>query len=120
MDKNKVLTELLIEQLESLKSLFLSTNEKVENNRAYFTLVKEKTKAVYQLLDEWEEVLLAWAEKTEKTMYIERITSTKRTMEALILHSYYNDIRKKQYMNMYHSCYYTFSQFMKEFTNETK
>lgn len=112
-----ILTEKLINHLDILKHHF-EQNERPVTDKDYFLFVKEETEPIFKTVEKWEEMAL-YGVKTQKcSLHPQQITSTKENMEALILHSYYIDVRKRRYMEMNKSCHYIFNQLLKEFHHE--
>lgn len=107
------LTENLIIQLERLKARFEEGN-KPDTNRDYFMYVKKETEPIFQMLEEWETLAVDWINQKPRLVYVNQINATTKSMKALLLHSYYIDVRKRRYMEIYKSCRYIFNQLLKE------
>lgn len=105
----KLKTERLKEELILLKERFL-TNEKPENKRDYefFSYVKDKTTPIFLLIDEWEQSANELIQKREISIHPQQVASTKDNFELLLLHSYYIDVKKKRYMELYQAIQYVF------------
>src|SRR5690625_1001661 len=117
MDNLQILTEQLLNHLSVLKEKF-ENNEPPSSNRSFFLFVKEETTSVFQLLEKWEKITLETIQNQNSSLHPQQITSTKENMEALLLHSYYIDVRKRRYMEMNKSCRYIFNQLIKELEDE--
>src|SRR5690625_2591134 len=111
------ITEQLIEQVHGLKEKY-ENEKKPSQGREFFQFVKEKTLPTFQLLEQWEKLALEIIQNKTGTLHPQQINSTKENMEALILHSYYIDVRKRRYMEMNKSCLYIFNQLIKELEDE--
>jgi|SRR5690625_1064324 len=121
MDNLIICTEKLIIILDRLKQQFeknFAANEQPGKGREFFQMVKKETEPVFDLLERWEKESLQVISLGKSTLHPQQITSTKENMEALLLHSYYLDVRKRRYMEMYKSCFYIFSQMLKEMHDE--
>jgi|SRR5690625_2127450 len=103
----KKVTEQLIQLLDTLEETFREERE-VERDRNYFHYVKNETNDYFILLDEWEKAALALAEEGRTKVYPEQISTTIENMKTLIMHSYYQDVRKRRYMEIKKSCHYIF------------
>lgn len=108
------ITKELSNYLDTLKRMF-EQNEKPKADKDFFQFVKGETVPYFDLLEKWEQLALLAIQKQKSILQPQQITSTKENMEALILHSYYVDIRKRQYMEINKSCHYIFNQLIKEF-----
>lgn len=107
------ITKDLMNVLPSLEAIYRDEKE-VERSRSYFSHVKSETETLFNLIDTWEEEATILVENKELSIFKEQITATKENMQALIMHSYYKDVRKRQYMEIIQACDYIFSQCMKE------
>lgn len=103
------------DELSFLRNKYEST-ERHQNkrDREYFTYVKQESKPLFELIDQWHEQTLDLLATRQMIVHEEQVHSTKENFEMLILHSYYVDIRKRRYMEMNKSCLYVFDQLLKE------
>ena len=76
--------------------------------------MKQEVDPVLDLLDEWEQGSLKLIDNGATSLHPQQIDSTRENMRTLLLHSYYKDVRKRRFMEMYKSCYYIFKQLKKE------
>lgn len=107
------ITKQLMDNLSVLEAKYRDGKE-VERSRDYFTYVKSETEELFNLIDLWEEQATTLVNKHELSIFTEQITATKENMQALIMHSYYKDVRKRQYMEIIQACEYIFSQCLEE------
>ncbi|MFC3038898.1 DUF1798 family protein [Virgibacillus xinjiangensis] len=110
---------LLIEQLKQHLNRLKDRFEKVEppenkKDKEFFHMVKTETSPVYELLEEWEEKSLDLVKGRKVDVHPHQVTSTRENMELLLLHSYYIDVRRKRYMELYKSIHYVFDQLLRE------
>src|SRR5690625_7219527 len=105
MQRLTELTTKLVKQLESLKQRYEKNDEQPKNDRAFFEFVKNETEPIFTLIEEWEGLAQKFVEQQGSFLHWHQITSTRENMEALLLHSYYIDTRKRSYMESYKSCY---------------
>jgi len=120
MQRLTELTTKLVKQLESLKQRYEKNDEQPKNDRAFFEFVKNETEPIFTLIEEWEGLAQKFVEQQGSFLHSHQITSTRENMEALLLHSYYVDTRKRSYMELYKSCYYIYDQLLQELQNENK
>jgi len=108
-------TELLKQHLDNLKEKF-EKNDPPESikDRSFFQYVKEATSPVYELLANWETDALAIIKEEKINLHPQQVASTRENMELLLLHSYYIDVRRKRYMELYNSIHYIFDQLLRE------
>jgi len=110
-------TELLIQTLNKLKQNY-ETNHAPENikDRVFFQNVKEQTLPVYEQLEKWEDAALKAVKDRIINVHPQQIASTKENMELLLMHSFYIDVKRKRYMELYNSIRYIFDQIVRELT----
>src|SRR5699024_3576069 len=113
MDNFDDLTNQMLQAIEDGRNRFLN-NEKPHTDRAYFNRVKEEADPIFELLHQWVDVALDRVTNHTLNLHLHQINSTGENMEWLILHSYYQDTRKRKFMEIYKSCYYIFIQCKKE------
>ncbi|WP_197057406.1 DUF1798 family protein [Pontibacillus halophilus] len=105
------------EQVDTLYDRFFSQEGKPEvNDRTFFTYMKEETNPIFDLNNRWagavEEFLAAYP---GGPVYPPQIKNTKENMELVILHSYYIDVPKKRYMELYQSIHYVVNQVLDKY-----
>lgn len=108
-------TDYLKRQLDRLLERF-EGNEPPENgrDREFFKLVKEETSPIYSNLELWEEGALAIVKERKASVHPQQVTSTRENMELLLMHSYYIDVRRKRYMELYKSIHYVFDMLLND------
>ncbi|WP_244535174.1 DUF1798 family protein [Gracilibacillus kekensis] len=101
--------EELEKELSSLQEYYL-THEKPENKRdpEFFAFVKEQTEPIFIKVDKWYEEALVFVKNRDVQVHPQQIESTEENIKLLLLHSYYIDVRKKRYMELYQSVLYVF------------
>ncbi|MFC4404388.1 DUF1798 family protein [Gracilibacillus xinjiangensis] len=101
--------------LDQLKDRYL-TNERPENKRdpQFFQVVKERTNPIFEQIDEWYSSALLFIKKREVQVHPQQLQSTEENLKLLLLHSYYIDVRKKRYMELYQSVKYVFDLLKKD------
>ncbi|RFA37273.1 hypothetical protein CAI16_02005 [Virgibacillus dokdonensis] len=108
-------TNKLQQNLYQLKEKFEHTNPPEDRkDRALFLKVKEETTPIYQLLERWEKEALQLVQERKVNVHPHQIVSTRENMELLLLHSYYIDVKRKRYFELYKSIQYIFDQLMRE------
>lgn len=112
MEAFKDITEQLIEHLKSLEETYLEEGT-VERSGPFFRYVKKETEDVFKLLDAWEGTALRLSEEGRAAVFPQQIDATIDNMKALIMHSYYKDVRKRRYMEIQKACDYVFNQSIK-------
>lgn len=112
----------LQKQTEQLKEYLINLKHKFESNdppedrrdKTFFLKTKEETLPIYQLLETWEEAALKIIKERKINVHPQQVTSTKENMELLLMHSYYIDVKRKRYMELYNSILYIFDQLLRE------
>lgn len=114
----KQLTQSLIQYTAVLEQKFNDSMIKPENTSHFFNFVKTETEPIFEIVKQWE-TLLAEESINRKMIIPENIIlSTKDNMTALIMHSFYKDVRRRRYMEIKRSCLYTYQSVLKELDDE--
>ncbi len=113
MQDFKQLTEQLIHALELLESIYRN-EEEVKRDRTFFLHVKRETTDYFNWLENWKTAALDLAFERKITVHPGQIDATVDNMKALIMHSYYKDVRKRRYMDIKNSCSLVFLQSIEE------
>lgn len=111
----------LEKELLSLKEYYL-THERPENKRdpELFLFVKENTEPVFNMVDKWYEEALSFVKDRSVNVHPQQIESTEENIKLLLLHSYYVDVRRKRYMELYQSVIYVFDILKNDIKNYKK
>lgn len=111
----QMLTNQLKRDLHELKEKY-EQNSPPKNRRdhSFFAVVKQETTPIYHLLDQWETLALSFVKQRRVNVHPHQVTSTKENMELLLMHSYYIDVKKKRYMELYQSIGYVLDQLLDE------
>ncbi|WP_284140109.1 MULTISPECIES: DUF1798 family protein [unclassified Virgibacillus] len=97
----------LLKHIDQLKDNY-EHNDPPQNqkDKDFFHYVKEATLPVYNLIDDWESNALTFLKTKQSNVHPQQIMSTRDNLELLLMHSYYIDVRRKRYMELYQSiCY---------------
>ncbi|KAB8138507.1 DUF1798 family protein [Gracilibacillus oryzae] len=107
--------------LVKLKDHYL-TNERPENKRdpVFFQFVKEQTSPVFEQIDHWYKNALQFIQNREVKVHPQQLQSTEDNLKILLLHSYYIDVRKRRYMDLYQSIQYVLDSLKQDIKNQTK
>src|SRR5699024_2651346 len=97
-------TKKLIHALDLLEDKYRSETD-VDRSRSYFNNIKPEVETYLNFLEEWGELAHQLSEQGLLTIFPQQIDATIDNMRALIMHSYYKDVRKRRYMEMKQSCY---------------
>jgi hypothetical protein len=76
--------------------------------------VKKEVDPVLDIVDAWESEASRLIQAKEISLLPRQIDATRENMQAFMMHSFYKDTRKRQFVEIYKSCYYIFSQIIKE------
>lgn len=110
----KTITIKLDEYIKDLKIRYEQNEAPVDKkDKPFFLMMKEETAPIYQLLEEWEKLALQVIKHKKINIHPQQIISTKENIELIILHSYYIDVKRKRYMNLYKSCQYVMNQLLR-------
>lgn len=117
MEKLGALTKELLNELNELQQIYENGKEP-SKDKTFFQHVRNETKVLFDMLDEWEKLAEDFVLQRSSGVHLHQIQATKDNMQTLILHSYYKDVRKRRYMEIYKSCKFIFQQVLKELSNE--
>lgn len=117
IDNLNNLTTQLLDELKILPQIY-ENNEEPSKDKTFFQYVRNETKVLFDMLDEWEKLAEDFVLQRRSGVHLHQIQATKNNMQTLILHSYYKDVRKRRYMEIYKSCKFIFQQVLKELSNE--
>ncbi len=78
-----------------------------------FAIVKKETYPLFEQIEKWETDAHALVHKLP--IFPNQITNTKDNLEIMILHSYFHDVRRKRFMELYHSVLYNFDLVLNHF-----
>lgn len=120
MEKLYDLTIRLQDELERLKTRYETGEKKDVTDHAYFTYVQKETEHLFTLLSDWERCAQESIQKLKETVFPQQITATYDNVKAVILHSYYRDIRIKQYMKIYKACNYILQNIIQVIDHDRK
>ncbi|WP_152654584.1 YppE family protein [Oceanobacillus sp. CFH 90083] len=111
-------TEKLNRYLEALRKRFETSEAPNDRkDRDFFNMVKKETAPIYDLLESWEKDALAAVKDRKASVHPSQIQSTKENMELLLMHSYYLDVRRKRYIELYTSIRYVFDLLLDTITD---
>lgn len=111
----KDITEELLRNLTTLKIQYeKNTAPENKKDKAYFEYVKKETTPIFDRLEKWEKEALTMTKERKINVHPQQIASTKENMELLLMHSFYMDVRRKRYMELYKSIRFIFDQIIEE------
>lgn len=114
------LTIQLRDELEQLKTRYETGEKKDVTDHAYFSYVQHETEYLFTLLSNWQRCANESMRNLHDAVFPQQITATYDNIKALILHSYYRDVRDKQYMKIYKACQYVIQKIIQVIENERK
>ncbi len=105
----------------SLKELY-EKSEKPQDKKdpALFSYVKQQTLPIFKDIDNWKENALEFVKQRSVAVHPQQIESTAENLELLLMHSYYIDVKRKRYMELYQSIVYVFDLLLKDLESNTK
>ncbi|WP_027963343.1 DUF1798 family protein [Halalkalibacillus halophilus] len=90
--------------LEDCLYQYMEGRKHVRKDYDDFNLVKEETKPMFEAIEKWEEDAQAIVHRLP--IFPNQIQNTKDNLEIMILHSFFHDVKKKRFMELYHSVMY--------------
>ncbi len=101
---NQIETQILNEGL----SRYENGERQAKRDREFFEIVKVETKPLFELIDHWEELVKNHVASLK--IMPNQIQNTKENLELFVFHSYYRDVRRKRFMEVYHSIDFVLKQ----------
>lgn len=100
------------EHLERLKMQFVQSEKPREKkDRALFERVKVETAPLFTLNERWASQAEQYLkDHPGQSVHPLQLKNTKENIELVILHSYYIDVPKKRFMELYNSIHYVLDQ----------
>ncbi|ENH97307.1 hypothetical protein J416_04793 [Gracilibacillus halophilus YIM-C55.5] len=111
-------TNELRSSLEKLRQHYI-THDKPENKKDpdFFQYVKEETTPLFEHIDQWQKEAEKFVQHREVNVHPQQVEDTAENVKLLLLHSYYIDVRRKRYMELYHSVLYVFQLIENDIAN---
>ncbi|WP_202406221.1 DUF1798 family protein [Pontibacillus yanchengensis] len=105
------------QELNQLKDRFLASDKPADKkDRALFEQVKEETSPLFTLIQEWYDEAEQYVKMNPGSkVFPIQLENTKDNFELLVLHSYYIDVPKKRFMELYNSVHYVLDQLLDNF-----
>lgn len=107
------LTRDLQEILTTLKIQYETTSPPDKKDRHVFENIRLETKPTFTKIDAWEKEANAQVSKYKK-LFPNQIKNTKDNLELVLLHSFYIDVKRKRYMELYQSILYVFNEILEQ------
>ncbi|KGX87930.1 DUF1798 family protein [Pontibacillus litoralis] len=100
------------QRLDKLKAQYLLLDKPSDKkDRALFEKVKRETDPLFTLIQQWYDESIQYSKMNAHTnVFPIQLQNTKDNFELVLMHSYYIDVPKKRYMELYHSIHYVLNQ----------
>ncbi|PKR78816.1 DUF1798 domain-containing protein [Halalkalibacillus sediminis] len=100
----RLTTELKNNILEDSIDRYLNGKKYDRKNHDDFEEIKEITIPLFERIEKWETDAQSIVHQIP--LFPNQIENTKDNLEILMLHSFFHDVRKKRFMELYHSVLY--------------
>ena len=111
-------TKELIGLIDKLQELYNEEREvNLQNNLEAFNKVKADISNHIEFVEAWEKEALEFISNNKTSLFPQQLNATKDNLIKLIFNSYYQDSRKKPYMNLRNSCLFILNQLKEEANN---
>ncbi len=95
------------QMIDRLHELYLTTDGPVDKkDLGFFEKVKKETAPLFELNNGWVEQAEIFVKNRGTRVHPNQVKSTHENIEMLILHSYYLDIERKRYKELFQSSHY--------------
>ncbi|MGP4071910.1 DUF1798 family protein [Piscibacillus sp. B03] len=104
--------EITYQDLEAIHHRYFNERKFDRKNYDDFNLMKKEATPIFEKIEKWEED----ANKVVHLIPIfpNQIKNTKDNLEIMILHSYFNDVRKKRFVELYQSVKYNMNLILED------
>lgn len=93
--------------IEERHQQFVESEGSVDkSDRSFFDQVKEETRSMFELNNRWFEKAEVFVKNRHTSVHPNQVQSTHENIEMLILHSYYLDVHRKRFKELYQSVHY--------------
>lgn len=86
----------------------------IDNEKEFFQFVKKETNHIFITLNKWEELTLDYIKINKSKVHLNQVIATKENIELMLIHSFYKDMRKRRFMEYYHSSLYVLNELRSE------
>ncbi|CDQ19537.1 protein of unknown function [Halobacillus karajensis] len=94
---------------------FLTTEGPVDKKSyEFFNKVKEETSPLFELNNTWLGEAEAFVKDRKTNVHPNQVKSTHENIEMLILHSYYLDVHRKRFKELYQSVHYVLDMILND------
>ncbi|ELK45298.1 YppE family protein [Halobacillus sp. ACCC02827] len=108
-------TEEMKEMIDQLHQKFLNTEGPVDRrSHEFFQMVKKETAPLFDLTSNWMAAAEAFVKNRNSSVHPNQVKSTHENVEMIILHSYYLDVERKRYKELYQSSHYVLDMLLSD------
>jgi|SRR5690625_2539999 len=112
------LTNQLITYVNDLERVFHDSSLEPSHTKQYFTFVKKETEQLFSILKKWEQIVDELITAGYLTFPVSMLQATKQNITALIMNSYYKDVRRRKYKEINRSVIYALHSLVREINDE--
>jgi hypothetical protein len=114
-------TEEMKELIDRQHLRFLNTEGPVDKKSyEFFGQVKKETAPMFKLNNEWMEAAETFVKNRNANVHPNQVKSTHENMEMIILHSYYLDVHRKRFKELYQSSHYVLDMILNDIEKNEK
>ncbi|WP_226579239.1 YppE family protein [Halobacillus litoralis] len=108
-------TEEMKQLIDQQHIRFLNTEGPVDKkSHEFFSQVKNETAPMFELNNAWMEEAEAFVKNRKARVHPNQVKSTHENMEMIILHSYYLDVPRKRFKELYQSSHYVLDMILSD------
>ncbi|QHS22551.1 DUF1798 family protein [Virgibacillus sp. MSP4-1] len=109
---HRIINGIYSELLEKSLQRYNEGNKVDRKDREEFERIKKETAPIFELINHWEKEVNDHI--ATLNVMPNQVENTKDNMELLLLHSYYIDVRRKRFMELYHSIDYVMNRILND------
>ncbi|ARI77287.1 YppE family protein [Halobacillus mangrovi] len=100
-------TEELKQLIDQRHIQFVETEGPIDKkDHSFFDKVKKETKPMFNLNNTWRDEAETFVKNRKAKVHPNQVKSTHENIEMIILHSYYLDIHRKRFKELFQSAHY--------------
>ncbi|UOQ46460.1 YppE family protein [Halobacillus salinarum] len=113
-------TQQLKQLIDRLHEQFINTTGPIDKkDHEFFERVKSETKPYFEWNQTWREQAEEFVKARDVRVHPNQIKSTHENIEMLILHSYYLDVQRKRYKELFQSAHYVLDMILADLNRMT-
>ncbi|MCA0983061.1 YppE family protein [Halobacillus yeomjeoni] len=108
-------TKELKQLIDRLHLQFIESEGPVDKkDHAFFNKVKQETGPMFEINEAWRDEAEVFVKERKASVHPNQVKSTHENIEMIILHSYYLDVDRKRFKELYQSVHYVLDMMLND------